>query len=204
MNKRELAVVLVGFFILLGVLGFVYMQQTANFASEVSKVTSSIFAMQSASTTAATSTTATTSTLVTTNSQIKSSAKTSGSVVVSHTVGVSPKITKFEPAAATVGTTVTIIGTGFDSKINYITFGTYAGRHHQDGTAGNVIATQGSADGKTLTFVVPASSASGLLCDSTNHCIGVSAMRITPGNYPVTIQNKNGTSAVDTFTVTAQ
>lgn len=115
--------------------------------------------------------------------------------------GTAPKISSFAPSAATVGSTVTIIGTGFSTTKNYVLFGTSSDRTHTDGSPDNSISTAGSPDGKTLSFTVPASGPSGLLCDSNGHCIGVSAMRIVPGTYPISVRNQNGTSATQLFTV---
>ncbi|MBA3788815.1 hypothetical protein H0X32_00250 [Patescibacteria group bacterium] len=114
---------------------------------------------------------------------------------------VTPTVTKFTPATASVGSSVTIIGTGFDRVRNYLFFGTSNGRHRPDGTPDNVIATVPSPDGITVTFTVPASGPSGLLCDSLNHCIGVSATRITPGSYPVSVSNGYAASKATSFTV---
>jgi hypothetical protein len=198
-HKRELVVACAGLVVLAIGGGFLYVQQSANFATQVDGVSSALLTHATTSTESATSTQ--TENPVTSKPTSKPGTQTTG-----HTpaTGVAPKIVKFEPAAATVGTTVTIFGTGFDSATNYVTFGTSQGRHHPDGTADNVIAATGSVDGKTVTFTVPSSSASGLLCDSMNHCVGVSAMRILPGNYPVTVKNKNGTSAIAIFSVIAQ
>ena len=125
--------------------------------------------------------------------------------VVKPPVSTAPHISSMEPSAAAAGSTVTIIGTGFDTTTNYITFGTSGGRVHPDGTADNVVATVGSPTGRTLTFDIPTSGPSGILCDKSHtSCIAVSAIRILPGTYPVTVTNKNGVSAPATFTVTAQ
>ena len=118
------------------------------------------------------------------------------------TTGSVPKISSMTPAAGGVGTTVTIIGSGFSTTKNYVLFGTSSNRSHPDGSPDNSVATAGSPDGKTLSFTVPSAGPSGLLCDSNNHCIGVSAIRITPGQYPVAVRNQYGTSVTDIFTVT--
>ncbi len=198
-QKRELVVVCVGLILLVFACGFFYLQQSANFVAEVGNVSSLL--TTNASTAADLNPASSTQSENSAPAKVPAKATGSGAPVHSPVTGIAPKIAKFEPPAATVGTTVTIFGTGFDSTTNYITFGTSQGRHHPDGTADNVIATAGSVDGKTLTFTVPSSSASGLLCDSSNHCVGISAMRIVPGNYPVTVNNKNGTSAVAVFSV---
>ncbi len=113
-----------------------------------------------------------------------------------------PRITNFEPVSGIVGSTITIIGSGFDRTTNYIYFGTSGGRHHPDGSPDNQIAISASPNGKSVTFVVPSAGPSGILCDVTNHCVGISAVRIIPGNYPVTVRTSNGMSAPATFTVT--
>ncbi len=112
---------------------------------------------------------------------------------------VTPKITEFVPAAGSAGTQITIKGSGFSTVSNTITFGTSAGRHRADGTADNVIATVASPDGKTLTFTVPSSGASGYLCDTSNHCVAISAMLLSPGKYPVTVHTKYGVSNIELF-----
>lgn len=112
-----------------------------------------------------------------------------------------PHIAFFAPAAGTVGTTVMIQGTGFDKTTNYILFGTSNDRHRADGTPDNQIAVLPSPDGKTITFTVPASGPSGILCDSNNHCVAISAIATVPGNYPVQVRTKNGLSNIDLFVV---
>lgn len=118
------------------------------------------------------------------------------------TTGAAPKITALSPTAAIVGSTITITGSGFSPTKNYVLFGTSADRSHPDGSPDNSIVTAGSPDGKTLSFTVPSAGPSGMLCDSNGHCIGVSAIRITPGQYPVSVRNQYGTSDVVVFTVT--
>lgn len=110
-------------------------------------------------------------------------------------------ISRLKPSAAKAGTTVTITGTGFTATGNQIMFGDPTGRHHIDGSADNVISTANSSDGKSLSFTVPASGPSGVLCDAQNHCIAISAILRQPGNYKVSVSNKNGTSNVVEFTL---
>ncbi len=114
-----------------------------------------------------------------------------------------PSITSLDPSSATVGSTVTIHGTGFSATSNAILFGKTMNSFHRDGTPANQIAAVASTDGATLSFVVPNSGPSGILCDSSNHCIAVSAMRIIAGTYPVTVRNAAGTSNTATLTVTS-
>ncbi len=110
-----------------------------------------------------------------------------------------PQITSFIPAAGTPGTTVLIRGTGFSKTRNYLLFGTTANRHHLDGSPDNQIAVLPSPDGKTLTFTVPENGPSGLLCDSLNHCVAISAVLLSPGTYPVSVRVGNTTSSADLF-----
>ena len=203
MRKPYFVSVVVGIALLVVVVGFFFMQQTIGFMSQITQATTSIFSSSQATSTTSIATSTASTTALVGSGTTKVITKVLGTVVHSGT-GTLPKIQKFEPAAATVGSTIVITGTGFDRTTNYITFGTSQGRHHPDGTADNVIATEASADGKTLTFVVPSSGPSGLLCDLTNHCVGISSVRIVPGTYPVTVQDKNGTSPIDTFTVIGQ
>lgn len=113
-----------------------------------------------------------------------------------------PKITSLAPTSGPVGAVVTIKGVNFDATTNVITFGPSSGRHHVDGTPDNQIEAHPSADGKTLTFLVPASGPSGQLCDQSNKCVTVAAVHTKPGAYEVSIVNKNGLSNITTFTVT--
>lgn len=105
------------------------------------------------------------------------------------------------PTSGLAGTKVTVTGQGFTPTGNLIAFGDFGGRHHPDGTGDNVIASVSSADGTHLTFTVPASGPSGILCDSANNCIGVTAIKLAPGNYNVLVSNANGASNVAVFTL---
>lgn len=126
---------------------------------------------------------------------------TSGTGSTAPAPAVTPKIIEFVPAAGSAGTEITVKGSGFSTVSNTITFGTTAGRHRPDGTADNVIATVASPDGKTLRFTVPSSGASGYLCDTSNHCVAISAMLLSPGKYPVTVHTKYGVSNTELFTL---
>src|SRR5581483_8299212 len=121
---------------------------------------------------------------------IVTSTTTSTTTVITTTS--KPQINSLNPSSGSAGTEVTISGLNFDRNSNQITFGSSNGRHHPDG----------SADNKTLTFTVPASGPSGILCSSARSCIGISALRLTSGTYPVSVINKNGTSNVVQFSLT--
>jgi hypothetical protein len=110
-----------------------------------------------------------------------------------------PTIISFAPSAGSPGTTVTINGTNFDPTTNYITFGATADRHHTDGTPDNQIATVASSNGTSLSFTVPSSGPSGVLCDAGNNCVAISSVLLSPGNYPVTVRTKSGTSNTELF-----
>jgi hypothetical protein len=124
-------------------------------------------------------------------------ASSSPSVIIS-----APKILSISPASGPANTTVTINGTSFVSGSNLVLFGNSANRHRPDGTPGNSYPADLSADGKTLTFLVPNSGPSGILCDSSNHCVGISAILLTPGSYTIMVMNKNGTSNAVVFQLT--
>ncbi|HEV7121687.1 MAG TPA: IPT/TIG domain-containing protein [Candidatus Paceibacterota bacterium] len=131
---------------------------------------------------------------------------TTGSGGMTHTGGTTPvpapHITKFLPPAGTPGTSVTIIGTGFSKTENYVMFGPTADHHHIDGSPDNQIAKVGSPDGTSITFTVPASGPSGQLCDVQNHCVAISSILLTPGNYPVRVRTQGGLSNSDLFVLT--
>lgn len=110
-------------------------------------------------------------------------------------------ISYLSPTVGVPGTLVTIKGSGFDKKTNYVMFGTSIGRHHVNGTADNVIATVGSNDGTTLTFLVPNMGPSGLLCDLNNQCVATSAVILHAGIYPISVQTKNDISNSVLFTL---
>jgi hypothetical protein len=193
--------------VLIIIVGFLYIQQSSSFMSQISQATSSILGSSSASSTQATTTTASAQKTSAGSKTVTTTTKTTGSNYYSPTpvVGPRPVISEFEPPAGTIGSTITIVGTGFDYTTNYISFGTSQDLHYSStGLADNVIATVASPDGKTLSFTVPSSTASGLLCNSINKCSGVSGKKITPGNYPITVSNRDGISLVRSFTVTAQ
>jgi cytoskeletal protein RodZ len=116
--------------------------------------------------------------------------------------GPAPKITNIAPTKGPAGTTVTINGTGFDKNSNFVLFGNSNGRHHPDGSPDNSRGSTASSDGKTLTFQIPNSGPSGILCDASNHCVGIAAILLSSGSYKVAVKNANGTSNAVTFGLT--
>ena len=167
------------------------------------------FITQSASTplSVATTTPASASTTTTGSGKtVPTHTTTSGSVTTTHTISssqgsgiVAPQIIQFDPAGGAPGTQVTITGTNFSHTANYVTFGSWGGRYHADGTPDNQIATVASTDGTTITFTVPSTGASGRLCNAQSQCIEVSSVVLTPGNYPVTVRTSGGTSNTEDF-----
>jgi len=113
-----------------------------------------------------------------------------------------PKITAIMPSSGKIKTVAAIKGVNFDAKTNVITFGPSKGLHHRDGTVDNQIASLPSSDGKTLTFIVPASGPGGELCDQNNTCATYTTQHTEPGTYMITVINKDGLSNEMAFTVT--
>lgn len=134
--------------------------------------------------------------------QSTSTATQASSSVPQVSNGQIPKITSITPMTGPTGASVTLHGTGFDKSSNLVLFGNSNGRHHPDGSPDNSRGSIGSADGKSLTFQVPNSGPSGILCDSSNHCVGIAAMLLVPGSYKVAVKNANGTSNVVSFAIT--
>lgn len=97
-------------------------------------------------------------------------------------------IYSLSPTSGPVGTQVTIKGFGFTSSGNTITAN---GRYF----ANNLV----SSDGATLQFTIP--SETGYSCPPPLAC-PMYLIQVTPGNYPITVINANGTSNAVTFTVT--
>ena len=114
------------------------------------------------------------------------------------------RIDSLDPPSGPYGMEVVVNGSGFASDNNLITFGASSGLVRQDGSPANLIARVGSTDGRTLRFMVPRSGPSGILCDASGSCIGVSAALLQPGTYDVAVSNANGTSNVAVFEITPE
>src|SRR3989338_3615078 len=98
-----------------------------------------------------------------------------------------PSITVIYPTSGLVGTNVTITGTGFTSTNNSVKFG----GGYMNGLNSN---------GTSITFTVP----DGLTpCPPSATICPESFMLVTPGTYPVSVINANGTSNALSFMVTA-
>jgi hypothetical protein len=93
-------------------------------------------------------------------------------------------ISALSPSSGAVGTQVTVTGSGFTHD-NTVLFGSGAMVHLP------------SDDGLMLVFTVP--QVLNALCYYSG-CKGVS-LATRPGDYPVSVQNENGTSNAVTFTV---
>lgn len=107
------------------------------------------------------------------------------------------------PSAGPPTTEVAITGRGLSIDANLITFGPTNGLKHLDGTPANVVARSGAQDG-ILTFTVPATGPSGILCNDDGRCIGVTASRLSPGDYDVVALNASGASNSLSFTLTGE
>ncbi len=102
-----------------------------------------------------------------------------------------PSITPLSPPSGPVGTSVTILGTGFTSTGNRINFGS------------GVILNVNSSDGRIIQFSIPSDQVP--LCATTApRCLLPAPYNlVVPGNYSVSVTNANGTSNTVQFNVTA-
>jgi hypothetical protein len=114
------------------------------------------------------------------------------------------RIDALQPARGPYGMEVVVTGSGFAPDNNLVTFGASSGLSRPDGSPANLIARVGSTDGRTVRFMVPRNGPSGILCDASGSCIGVSAALLEPGVYEVAVSNANGTSNVVTFEITPE
>lgn len=106
------------------------------------------------------------------------------------TTPATPVITSMDPTSGTVGTSVTLTGSGFtQSSILY--FGTGVGKN-----ASTTIAS----DGTKITFNVPTST--GPYCKPGTPCPYYMSRLVTPGTYAVRVTTDKGTSNSINFTVT--
>ncbi len=113
-----------------------------------------------------------------------------------------PMLYRLSPQSGTSMLTVTITGTGFDPATNDISFGGTNGLHALNGLPANIVATEGSGDGTTLTFNVPLDQPNGLLCDSTGkNCKAIEPAVNPPGSYAITVTNRGGVSNTLWFTI---
>jgi len=90
--------------------------------------------------------------------------------------------------AGPVGTHVTITGTGFDERVNTITFGVSA--------YPNIPSTNGTM----ITFVIP--MATNPPCRNATPPCAIVTTLITPGSYDLSVTNAQGSSNSMMFTVT--
>ncbi len=100
-----------------------------------------------------------------------------------------PLVEKISPSSGSVGTKVTIVGSGFTSTGNDIKFGQ------------GYIQNLSSEDGVILRFTVP--SGLGVCSSTTEVCIEI-LLLITPGIYDVSVINKYGESNKIKFEVTKE
>jgi len=120
-------------------------------------------------------------------------AQKSTTVTVTNAFAPYPPVIKFiNPSFGTVGTTVTLTGTGFLPTGNTIHFG-----------VGGIKNVASYNNGTTLTFRVPSYVSP---CDLVvgEYMCGAPVMEITPGSYTVFVSNRQGESNRVTFKVTEQ
>jgi len=116
----------------------------------------------------------------------------------SNYYGYAPTVSYLSPTFGNVGSQVTIYGTGFNASCG-ITYGctnVYPSNNTVNtiNFGSTVLPPAYSYNGTSLTFTVPYSNIS--------PCFGCMATAITPGVYPVSVTNSNGTSNSVNFTVT--
>jgi hypothetical protein len=100
-----------------------------------------------------------------------------------------PTVSQIQPSTPAVGDTVTLVGTGFTSTENTIKIGS------------GYLAHLSTADVSTLRFVLPSSLSP---CPpEAQVCIQI-VLDLTPGTYPVSVINANGTSIPVTMRVVAK
>ncbi|OHA18880.1 MAG: hypothetical protein A2836_00620 [Candidatus Taylorbacteria bacterium RIFCSPHIGHO2_01_FULL_45_63] len=106
--------------------------------------------------------------------------------VTSSKVQTTPTVSSLLPAQGSVGTSVTITGSGFTATGNAVHFGI--------GGSANL----SSKDGMTLTYVIPYTIG---ICDFIGAGCAAAALLVMPGTYQVYVTNANGQSNSLTFTV---
>ena len=106
-----------------------------------------------------------------------------------------PTINYLQPNSGAIGSSVTIMGSGFTPTGNRIIFGS-------TGIEKNPSYSLNSSDGRTIVFTVPSSDYVACLY-SIPACM-IAERLIQPGNYNVSVINSNGTSNQITFTATSQ
>ncbi len=105
-----------------------------------------------------------------------------------------PSIGYLSPSSGTVGTQVTVYGSGFSKEWNSVNFG------------GGVVGRWSSDNGTSIAFSIPSEVKAGIECYTAAPCplSPLSVRPITPGTYNVSVTNANGTSNSVQFTVIAQ
>ncbi len=110
---------------------------------------------------------------------------------------VTPKINSISPSIGTVGTMVTINGSGFAVTGNKIKFGNL-------GSESNPVYSVNSTSGMSLSFKVPESNYYSCWNPVSGPQCNVPAVMTAPGNYEVSVINTNGESNKVTFTVISE
>jgi len=125
---------------------------------------------------------------------ISSEMVSQGSVIsgVSGVIASSPSISSLSPTSGNVGTSVTIIGSGFTATGNKIKFGNL-------GSENNSNYSLKSSDGKTLVFTVPTGNY--YACWNSTPACSIAVTKTQSGTYAVSVINANGTSNAVNFMV---
>lgn len=124
-----------------------------------------------------------------TNGSVADSSDAPFSIAASGTI-VAPAISSLQPTSGPVGTSVTIVGSGFTPTNNSINFG----GEYLDGVSSN---------GTTITFTIPDTITPCPRISSNIACIQL-AQQVTPGTYAISVTNANGASNTVNFTVTSK
>jgi hypothetical protein len=103
-----------------------------------------------------------------------------------------PSASSLAPNSGTVGSTVTIHGSGFEKVGNTVTLNNMVSAS---------LDNLSSPDGKTIQFIVPSSL--GPNCKPNEACPAY-ALLVTNGNYSVAVISNGVTQHIDTFTVTGK
>lgn len=129
------------------------------------------------------------------NVSVSNSNGTSNTATFTVTAGTSqsaiPIISSINPSSGSIGTRVTITGSGFSSTGNAIKFDRgFIGEGYNF-----------SSNGTTITFTLPDQL---VPCSpAENPCVRGSFVGVYPGTYQISVQNANGMSNTVTFTVTS-
>jgi IPT/TIG domain-containing protein len=119
---------------------------------------------------------------------------------MTHAPGSGSAITALSPSSGSVGTQVTIHGSGFHAAGNTVSFAASIVEPGQMPNEPSVIPGLSSADGRTIVFNVPAVWRPA--CSYPPRACPIANIPTAPGAYGVSVNNPGGTSNSVTFLVT--